>query len=432
MGRDQRRDALGERAVDAGVDDQVGDACVVEEDGNLEAPVGFLRAGFGAENQLAFLGEEDARPTRTRRSRRALRRRRGGRCRRRRPRARIWSIASSAAAAVTRRRPSKARICSRKRSGTGSDFRRAWSIQTSVCFAVTISSSSSPSGELVGGVVVGHARRADPLDAHEHLEQVVEARRPSGTRRSRRASRSRPRRRGCRRGRGAGGTPCARGRSRACSGRSRQRPERRSPRTQPACTPRTETAVAGRSCAQARSRADPSRVPARRGPRGRTAGAWHRRLRPAGRWCGGANAVRCEARCVAEFEAWPAAGSTLRSRAVRQHGADRRSARSALSAEAQRAPARPQEAASPRGAWHEVRPRDVAAYRLLPVPGTGVRPTGRGRRGQLLVPGTGGSPLRGRGWRGQLLVPGTGGSPFGTWPAGSTAGAWHPGVALRR
>ncbi len=93
----------------------------------------------------------------------------------------------------------------------------------------------------VGGVVVGDARRADPRDAHEHLEQVVE---PSGGvvldgRRAHREVDVAERRRA----RGGGGTRSARGRSTACSGRSRRRPARRSRRSRRACKPRTETAA---------------------------------------------------------------------------------------------------------------------------------------------------------------------------------------------
>ena len=75
----------------------------------------------------------------------------------------------------------------------------------------------------------------------EDLQEVVEASRRRGTRScSARIAKSTP---SSVRGRGAGGTRCARGRSRAGSGRSRRLPARRSRRTRPACRPRSETAV---------------------------------------------------------------------------------------------------------------------------------------------------------------------------------------------
>jgi hypothetical protein len=166
---------LGEGGVDAGVDNQLGDARVVEQDGNLQAPIGALRSGLGAENELAFLGEEDAGPDagavvderrddvaqnvvgvaasgqdpvdRVERSRaqssRGLRRRESARGRGRAP----------AAAGV--------RLVDPDQRLRGGDHQL-------VVLAVR---------ELVGGVVVRHAGRADPLDAHEDLEQVVESRR---------------------------------------------------------------------------------------------------------------------------------------------------------------------------------------------------------------------------------------------------------------
>ena len=170
-------------------------------------------------------------PARSRRARRARRRRRGERRRRRSPRLRIRSTASSAArpsCAVALERENRA---ARKSSGTGSGFRRRRGrSRRASASRSTISSSRRLVVEPVGGVVVGDARRADPLDADEDLEQVVEAR--GGVvldgRGAHREVAVAPR---MLRARGAGGTRCARGRSTACSGRSRRRPARRCPRT---------------------------------------------------------------------------------------------------------------------------------------------------------------------------------------------------------
>ena len=274
-------------------------------------------------------------------------------------------------------------------------------------------------GELVGGVVVGHARRADPLDAHEDLEQVVEPRGRvvldrRGAHREVALGRAQTLR-----GRGAGGTPCARGRSTACSGRSRQRPERRSRRTRPACTPRTETAAAGRSCAQARSPADPSRVPARC-DRGRTAGARHRKY---------ADRTMVDAACHAVRSRHGACPESRGGRLLRLPGS-----RAATTAPIK---VREGEAGGSSRERHDRRKQTNHAcerrcgagrgpYRLLQVPGTGVRLTGRGAAGSTAGAWHRGSPrdVSGGSTAGAWHL---GFAATGRWPAGSTAGAWHRG-----
>ena len=91
----------------------------------------------------------------------------------------------------------------------------------------------------VGGALVGRARPADPGGADEDLEQVVEARRRVVLDGRGAHDEVAARRSTAARGRGGGGTPSARGRSRAGSGRSRRSPARRCPRTRRARSPST-------------------------------------------------------------------------------------------------------------------------------------------------------------------------------------------------
>ena len=114
------------------------------ETGSCVARVRLLRPGLRAEDELAFLVEEDACPRAT-----AVLDERSDNVAKN-----VVGVATVGDDPVDRFQgrdrahasvPSNARIRSRKRSGTGSDRRSLTSSQTSVCFAVTISSSGPSS-----------------------------------------------------------------------------------------------------------------------------------------------------------------------------------------------------------------------------------------------------------------------------------------------
>ena len=204
-----------------------------------------------AEHELAVLERRGSRPTRSRRARRAPSTTARSTSSASPPRFedpvdRLERAGAHAAPPRTRRR------ASRNESGTGTRPARLEVDQDERLLRGRHQHVGPVVVEPVGGVVVGDARRPDPLDADEDLEQVVEARRRVvlDVRRAHRELAADARSR-----RGAGGTRCARGRSTAGSARSRRRPARRCPRTRRACRPRTGTAACGRSGARARSRA---------------------------------------------------------------------------------------------------------------------------------------------------------------------------------